>query len=59
MGRFKSLRGVKDIRDLGRVVTFNGEDVLDTWMDENDNYENSCNKIIGTGISAIENLSCI
>lgn len=59
MGRFKSLRGVKDIRDLGRVVTFNGEDVLDTWMDENDSNENSCNNIIGTGISAIENLSRI
>lgn len=42
IGRFKALRGKKNIRDLGRVLEYNGLTELDAW------YEDECNAITGT-----------
>lgn len=42
MGRFKALRGVKNVHDMGRVVEFNGEPEMDTWDGD------ECNKFKGT-----------
>lgn len=42
IGRFKVLRGKKDIRDLGRILEYNGLSELDAW------YEDECNEVTGT-----------
>lgn len=42
IGRYKSLRGKKNIRDLGRVIEYNGQTELDAW------YEDHCNEIWGS-----------
>lgn len=40
--RFKTLRGVKNLNDLGRVVEFNKEPELDVWDGD------ECNELRGT-----------
>lgn len=40
-GRYKVLRGKKDIHDMGKVLTFNDEEEVENWDEE-------CNKIHGT-----------
>lgn len=42
MGRFVVLRGSKNILDLGRVLTYNGEPELDVWDGD------ECNQYHGT-----------
>ncbi|XP_031619154.1 sensory neuron membrane protein 1-like [Contarinia nasturtii] len=42
IGRFKALRGKKNIRDIGRVLEFNGESEMDAW------FEDECNRVDGT-----------
>lgn len=42
IGRFKVFRGKKNIRDLGRVLEYNGATEMDAW------YEDECNQINGT-----------
>lgn len=42
MGRFKALRGVKNVHDMGRVVEFNGDTEMDTWDGD------LCNQFKGT-----------
>lgn len=42
MGRFKALRGTKNIHDLGKLVQFNEEEEIDTYD------EDACNQIRGT-----------
>lgn len=42
IGRYKVLRGKNNIRDLGRVVAFNGLPEMDAW------YEDECNQFSGT-----------
>lgn len=42
MGRFKAYRGVKQIKDVGRLISFNGDEELDVYDGA------ACNKIIGT-----------
>ena len=42
IGRYKVIRGKKNIRDLGRVLEYNGLTELDAW------YEDECNVVTGT-----------
>lgn len=42
-GEYVVFRGAKNVRDVGRIVTFNGESEQDVWSDEG-----NCNEIKGT-----------
>jgi hypothetical protein len=42
MGRFKAYRGIKNIKDLGRLISFNGENKTNFWN------RSDCDGIKGT-----------
>lgn len=42
MGRFTAKRGSKNIKELGKIVRFNGEELLGTW------FGDECNQLKGT-----------
>lgn len=42
MGKFKVHRGIQNIADLGRVMSFEGDTEMDTWDDD------ECNQYKGT-----------